>query len=106
MKRKKKKYMILDKVNGEQRCGYCGRKIYTHLIYSPLLYTVDHITPISKGGTNKKRNLIASCAECNSAKRDLYIDQFRKLLGGHFKFYFEEIRDRKKERKKYEKRFV
>jgi 5-methylcytosine-specific restriction endonuclease McrA len=64
--------------------------------FSPLLFTVDHITPISKGGTNKRKNLLPACTECNTAKADLYIDQFRKLLGGKFKFYFEEIQCGKK----------
>ena len=39
-------------------CGYCGRKAYV----------VDHIYPISKGGTSDFRNLVASCKACNSSK--------------------------------------
>ena len=87
-----KKVRILSKVGGKYRCGYCGRQIYTWMTQSPLLFTVDHITPIAKGGTNKSRNLMPACAECNTAKGSQYIDQYRKLLGGHFKFYFEELK--------------
>jgi len=45
-------------------CQYCGRK-------SPdVLLEVDHIEPVSKGGTNAILNLITSCGECNSGKSD------------------------------------
>jgi len=29
---------------------------------------VDHIYPVSKGGTNSLDNLVAACVECNSGK--------------------------------------
>lgn len=45
-------------------CQYCGRK-------SPdVLLQVDHIEPVSKGGTNDLLNLITSCFDCNSGKSD------------------------------------
>ena len=33
-------------------------------------YTVDHITPLSRGGTNWPDNLQLVCASCNSSKKD------------------------------------
>lgn len=30
--------------------------------------TVDHVTPISKGGNNKAKNLVTACFECNEDK--------------------------------------
>lgn len=45
-------------------CQYCGQK-------SPnVLLVIDHIEPVSKGGTNDILNLITSCCDCNSGKSD------------------------------------
>jgi hypothetical protein len=45
-------------------CQYCGHK-------SPdVLLVIDHIEPISKGGTNSILNLITSCQACNAGKSD------------------------------------
>jgi 5-methylcytosine-specific restriction endonuclease McrA len=45
-------------------CQYCGRKA------PDVLLQVDHIEPVSKGGTNDILNLITSCEDCNSGKSD------------------------------------
>lgn len=46
------------------RCQYCGR--------SPqgdgVKLVVDHIIPVSKGGTNEENNLITACTDCNRGK--------------------------------------
>src|SRR4030065_1803395 len=43
-------------------CQYCGRK-------SPdVLLVIDHIKPVSKGGTNDILNFITSCRDCNAGK--------------------------------------
>lgn len=43
-------------------CQYCGEK-------SPdVVLQVDHIDPVSKGGTNNILNLITACFDCNSGK--------------------------------------
>ncbi len=45
-------------------CQYCGRK-------SPdVLLEIDHIEPVSKGGTNDILNLITACKDCNAGKSD------------------------------------
>lgn len=45
-------------------CQYCGEK-------SPdVLLVIDHIEPVSKGGTNDSLNLITSCRDCNAGKSD------------------------------------
>jgi len=44
------------------RCWYCTRTISFHLA------TVDHIQPLSKGGTNKMQNLVMACPDCNKTK--------------------------------------
>lgn len=45
-------------------CQYCGKKA------PDVVLNVDHIEPVSKGGTNDIMNLITSCFECNNGKRD------------------------------------
>lgn len=43
-------------------CQYCGR--------SGVELEVDHIKPVSKGGTNDMDNLITACKDCNRGKLD------------------------------------
>jgi 5-methylcytosine-specific restriction endonuclease McrA len=40
-------------------CAYCG---------SGSSLTLDHITPLSKGGTHTTDNLVLACSACNSSK--------------------------------------
>jgi 5-methylcytosine-specific restriction endonuclease McrA len=42
------------------RCIYCGNK--------PAKLTMDHITPLSKGGSHTKSNVVPACKSCNSSK--------------------------------------
>jgi len=57
---------ILERDN--YTCRYCG-KIGGKL-------EVDHIVPISKGGTNELNNLTAACLRCNRQKRDKMPEEF------------------------------
>ena len=43
------------------RCHWCGEKVGRH-------YHVDHVQPMSKGGTNTSGNIVIACADCNRAK--------------------------------------
>ena len=45
-------------------CQYCGIR------GDDALLEVDHIIPVSRGGSNDFNNLITSCRACNRAKRD------------------------------------
>ena len=42
------------------RCAYCERKM--------LRLTMDHITPLSQGGSHTLANIIPACQQCNSKK--------------------------------------
>jgi 5-methylcytosine-specific restriction endonuclease McrA len=44
-------------------CQYCGRSA------PDVILNVDHIIPVSQGGTNDIMNLITSCFDCNNGKR-------------------------------------
>lgn len=45
------------------RCQYCGKQAG-----GGAELEIDHIVPISKGGTSDKENLITACKECNNGK--------------------------------------
>ena len=53
---------ILQRDN--HRCVYCTIEI------SEDTYVLDHLIPVSNGGTNRKSNLVASCQPCNQRKQD------------------------------------
>lgn len=44
------------------KCAKCGKELNISTM------TIDHIIPLSKGGTNKEYNLIAMCKKCNKEK--------------------------------------
>lgn len=46
-------------------CHYCRRK------FPVAGLTMDHLIPLSRGGTSDKENLVPACKECNNQKRDL-----------------------------------
>ena len=50
------------------RCAYCHASEET--------LTVEHIEPLSRGGTNTADNLLPVCADCNQAKADLTLAEF------------------------------
>lgn len=54
------------------RCHYCRLTIVDGLHHGhPRRATVDHKTPRSKGGSDRKSNLVASCNACNSEKASM-----------------------------------
>lgn len=52
-------------------CPYCNKNKTD---------TIDHVVPLSKGGTNNKDNLIAVCRSCNSKKGAKSLLQFNPIL--------------------------
>lgn len=49
-------------------CAYCGDAWPT---------TIDHIIPVSKGGTSERSNLAPACRPCNMEKLDFTPDEWR-----------------------------
>jgi len=45
------------------KCYYCGSKVNN-------TYHVDHVIPLSRGGSNWPENLVIACPHCNSSKQD------------------------------------
>lgn len=48
-------------------CAYCGRGYSDQY---DAQFSVDHLLPLSKGGTNDPPNLVGCCRCCNRAKGD------------------------------------
>jgi hypothetical protein len=63
-----RRLMVLDR--DKRKCIYCLVDV------SEDSYVLDHIIPVSKGGTNRKFNLVTSCEGCNQRKRDEDAIQF------------------------------
>lgn len=70
--RKKEERIFFDTETRERvlrkskcKCAKCGKELDMRNM------TVDHIIPLSKGGTNKEYNLIAMCKKCNKEKGSL-----------------------------------
>ena len=55
-------------------CPYCNRQIAGGHI--------DHVVPVSKGGTNDRENLVWACAPCNMQKHDKGLIEFMMLRKG------------------------
>lgn len=62
---RKKKLILFELCRS---CQYCG------VLLSEDRATLDHLLPLSRGGTNKWSNLILSCKPCNSEKGARLLD--------------------------------
>ena len=47
------------------KCACCGKSLTTKTM------TMDHVIPISRGGTNDAKNMVALCYDCNELKGNL-----------------------------------
>lgn len=56
------------------RCFYCDCDITA----APSL---EHLTPVSKGGTNARWNLVYACKSCNSRKHDSTLEEYAIKTG-------------------------
>jgi 5-methylcytosine-specific restriction protein A len=55
-------------------CYYCGGK------YSPGELTMDHKIPIARGGKSEKINIVVSCKQCNSKKKNLLPVEWQEYM--------------------------
>lgn len=91
---KEEKSSILKKSGS--KCSHCGKKLSIDTM------TVEHVVPISKGGTNNDVNLVALCDECNINKIDYVVnpaDYYKyikpksfKSLMSYFNQYCEDVK--------------
>lgn len=66
-----RRLMILER--DKRQCVYCLIDV------SEDSFVLDHLISVSKGGTNRKFNLVASCEGCNQRKQDQDPIQFLQL---------------------------
>lgn len=56
------------------RCAYCGCS------FDCMTITADHVNPLSKGGSRASGNIVPACRDCNLAKADSSVKQFRLAI--------------------------
>ena len=56
---------------GKGVCYHCGEKFPREKL------TMDHLIPLSRGGRSSKKNIVVSCKECNSLKKNLTVAELR-----------------------------
>jgi hypothetical protein len=88
------KQIISHKTDGH--CAYCGVTLEPHpnfaeqrslqdFDYSPT-WSIDHLTPVSRGGTDDLDNLMPTCKACNASKHNKTLDEYRQwVLSGAIK---------------------
>jgi len=50
-------------------CYYCGCDLHEYPVH------LDHVIPVSQGGTDDVENLVLSCCFCNMAKMDVSVSE-------------------------------
>lgn len=58
----------------EGRCAYCGITLHGQ-------YHIDHLIPVSRGGTNNPENLRLACPSCNLSKAARLIEEWELVRG-------------------------
>ncbi|GBR26997.1 hypothetical protein AA11826_0002 [Komagataeibacter oboediens DSM 11826] len=65
----------------EGRCFYCATEV-TYYSKKHNSLEIDHVVPVSKGGSDDDRNLACACRNCNRSKNNMSANEFfafRKL---------------------------
>lgn len=59
---------------GEGKCAYCGHR------FSPGALTMDHVTPLVRGGRTTRGNCVPACRACNRMKSNLPAEEWKAYL--------------------------
>lgn len=63
------KYLDMLRKGQANRCFFCGKDMGE----TP---TLEHLTPVSRGGTNTPHNLVYACKSCNSKKHTSTLEEY------------------------------
>lgn len=81
------KLTLLNRLSESQnhRCAYCGARVWLteddrNGEEKWQRASFDHITPKSRGGNDKLKNLVVACRECNSSRGDQNAYKFFKKI--------------------------
>lgn len=67
--------LLMTKIRkSNTKCYYCGCTV------AESKRTVDHKTPVSRGGLTKQDNLVMSCQKCNNEKDFLTEEEYKEYL--------------------------
>lgn len=61
---------VREEVMWSGPCAYCGGENVTQ---------VDHVIPLSRGGTHDRANLVPACKSCNMDKLDFTVEEWKAL---------------------------
>jgi hypothetical protein len=75
------------------KCIYCGKGT------PDVTLEIDHILPVSKGGTNDINNLVTACFDCNRGKTNIEL----KTVTNSMQLNMEILKEREKQYKEYQK---
>ncbi len=97
-------YELAFKLNGGiHKCAYCGKTFKNKKM------TIDHMYPQSMGGPTITNNLRPACRQCNLAKTDMTLEEYKKWRQirkqGEQKEFLSVLREKKEEirrRKEYQ----
>lgn len=67
-------FYLLLKIAEKLPCYWCGKQTKRGDRHG------DHVIPLSKGGTHTLDNLCISCVSCNTRKRALMPEEFKKIV--------------------------
>lgn len=71
-----------------------GRCFYCAVLLSDVKFEIDHIIPYSKSRNGQVKNLCLACFDCNRAKSNKTLEDFKRLIQEKLirgMFYFEFI---------------
>ena len=69
------KWQVFRKTQG--RCIYCEQQFSD--IHDPR-FTIEHLTPISKGGRDELSNVFPCCKKCNMSRGSMQLNEWLLLL--------------------------
>ena len=75
------RYRIMERDNFT--CQYCGATAVEAKL------EIDHMVPISKGGTNEFANLVTACVACNRGKGNNIYNVLNRSQRGYIEKYIE-----------------
>jgi 5-methylcytosine-specific restriction endonuclease McrA len=83
-------------------CAYCWRLTALTSGRGPLVATIDHVIPRSKGGGNARTNLTLACRHCNGMKGNMMPEEWSAYMAAHPRWW-EYSRSERRQRRAFVK---